>query len=87
MSKQVIVIPKDYELTEAVVAELQKEHPFLTNNRILEIEENHQDENGEVTATIIDVRNKTTYPFAGTNEELLELYPEAEILQIEVSAK
>lgn len=87
MSKQVIVIPKDYELTDEVVARLQNEHPFLTNNRILEIEENHQDENVEVTATIIDVANNTMYPFAGTNEKLLELYPEAEILQIEVSAK
>lgn len=85
MNKQVIVIPKDYELTDEVVARLQKDHPFLTNNRILEIQENHQNE--EVTATIIDVKNKTTYPFAGTNSELLELYPEAEILQTEVSIK
>lgn len=87
MSKQIVVIPKYYELTDEVVARLQKEHPFLTNNRIVEIKENHQGENEEVTATIIDVANKTMYPFSGTNGELLELYPEAEILQIEVSVK
>ena len=72
MNQRIILIEKDFPLTEVEVKRLQKKYPFITDNRIVEIHENMESE--EVTGTVIDPKNRTLYPFCGNHEDFATMY-------------
>lgn len=63
MNQRIILIEKDFPLTDEEAKRLQRKYPFLTDNRIIEIRENN--ENEELTGTVVDLLNRTLYPYSG----------------------
>lgn len=63
MNQRIILIEKDFPLTDVEAKRLQRKYPFLTDNRIIEIRENNGNE--ELTGTVVDPVNKTLYPYSG----------------------
>lgn len=77
MNKRPILIEKDFPLTDEEVKRLQRKYPFLTDNRIIEIRENN--ENEELTGTVIDPLNRTLYPYAGKPQDFPTMYDRGRI--------